>query len=101
MVWMKICLSCLGAIGIGNNHLEWIDDGHHAWRAALQVVANRTFHHRHVHAVFALGHADTPGEFAYAFRRITAPAHAADGRLAWVVTAALMILVYPLLQFAI
>src|SRR3989338_1648705 len=93
---MEVSLARLRAREIGDGYLERIEHGHHAWRAALQVVANRTFHHRHVHAVFALGHADTPGEFAYAFRRITAPAHAADGRHARVVPAVQRAVVFEL-----
>src|SRR3989337_1339873 len=60
MVGMKIGLARKRAVEVGQADFKRIDHGHHARRAALQIVADRTLHDRHIHDIFALGHTDAP-----------------------------------------
>src|SRR5206468_8073896 len=72
---------------VGEDDLDRMQDGHHARRALVQILADAVLELRNVDDVLLLGNADTRTEVADRFWRITAAAQAADRRHARVVPA--------------
>ena len=62
-----------------NDQFERMQDGHTAWGAFVQIVADEGFEQSHIHPTVVVGFSDKCDEILDGFRGHTAPAHAAQG----------------------
>ena len=86
---------------VRDDDLQRTQHGHHARRAAVQILADAVLELRHVDDVFLLRDADARAEVADRLRRVAAAPQAADRRHPRIVPARHVALLHELQQLAL